>query len=358
MNEVKKIKRRRVIKAILGTILLLALLVLLSIFAYWFIKTYNNKSKLLYNIEYYDDSIPGKKYDIDVYNNKIMLGETHFCSAVDCESTIKEKKDLKYSTDNVSKFIRFIETHYNKIKIELHEDQMNDREKEIFLGLTLGEKIFEVAIEDYAYKVEFTEDDNLGYMIYLKENDDILVYKLSVNEDYDIAEIEKYNIDFSKENMGVLKNYIISLMSKDTNVVYKSSTLRKDEENLMMSIIKNDESLLKDIKNQAKLSYVISYSGIDCLTPKLYLYSDNTYEFYYTFGSDDQVLKPKTGTYNVNILDIINTSEKTTDYGMGVYTILDKSTDKSYHISPLDNKINNLFKTLNISLQKCLEQQK
>lgn len=356
MEEVKKIKRKRVIKAILSTVLVLAFLTILTLFSYKFIKTYNNKSKLLYSIVYYDDGVPGAKYDIDVYNDKIMLGSTHYCSALDCEATVDEKKDIKYSKENVNKFIRFVETHYDKVKIELHEKDLSEREKEIITGLRISELFFEIAIEDYAYKVEYSETEELGYTIYLKENNDILVFKYTINEDYDITNIEKYNVEFANDNKKLLKEYIVSLMKKDETVAYKSSTLRKDEKDLMMSVIKNDESLLNN-SSKVKLAYTIDYSGINCLTPKLYLYSDNTYEFYYTFGIDNQVLIPKTGIYNDDILDIINTSEKTTDYTLGVYTILDNTNNKSYTISTSDIKINKLLKNLDISLSKCLEQQ-
>lgn len=355
MEEVKRIKRNRVIKAILGTIISVVFIVSVIVIGFKVLKDYNNKSKLLYTVVYYDDNIPGSKYDIDIYNNKIMLGKTDFCSAVDCEETVEEKKDLKYSSENVNKFIRFIETHYNKTKIEVHKKEMSDKEQEVFTGFILSESFFELAIEDYSYKVEYTESDELFYTIYLKDNGSILVYKSSVDENFDVTNIDKYDINFSKDNMNKLKEYIISLMTNDSKAAYKNATIRKDEEDIINSITSNDESFLnKD--NKVSLSYTISYSGINCLTPTLYLYSDNTYEYYYTFGVDNQRIVPKTGSYNIDILDIITTREEVNDYMAGVYTITD-ANKKSYSISVGNNKINNLLKTLNAPLAKCLEQQ-
>lgn len=356
MDEVRKIKKRRVVKAIFTTIILLALLTLFVFASYKFITYYNKKSKLLYNIVYHDDAVPGSMHDIDVYNDKIVIQSTSYCSAKDCEAKVGDKEDLKYKQENVDKFIKFIETHYNKTKIKLSESELSDREIEVFSGLFIHENLFEIAIEDYEYRLEYSDSQDLGYMIYLKENKDILVFKCSINENYAITKIEKYNIDFSSDNMKILRDYIISLMKNGEKIASVGGTLRKDEEPLVNSMIKNDESLLKDV-NKVSLSYVVSYSGINCLTPKLYLYSDNTYEYYYTFGTIDEKVIPKTGTYNANIENIINNSPKADTTNGIYYTISDKKNNNSYIIDVTNKELNNLLRTLNVSLAKCLEQQ-
>lgn len=42
--------------------------------------------------------------------------------------------------------------------------------------------------------------------------------------------------------------------------------------------------------------YTITYNGLNCPTPSLILYDDNTYEYYHTFTTNGKPPTPKTGT--------------------------------------------------------------
>ena len=57
-------------------------------------------------------------------------------------------------------------------------------------------------------------------------------------------------------------------------------------------IYKNSIRLHQDISNDSKLTYTITFNGLNCQTPVLYLYSDNTYEYYYTFSANGEPLIP------------------------------------------------------------------
>lgn len=110
------------------------------------------------------------------------------------------------------------------------------------------------------------------------------------------------------------------------------------------------------IEDEAKLSYTISYNGINCPTPTLYLYSDNTYEYYYTFGTDNEKLIPKTGTYNYDIKKIINNIDKYEENSFGPYSIKEEN-GKNYTTYNTNAELQELLSSLDITLEKCLEQQ-
>lgn len=67
------------------------------------------KNNIIYQLTYFmDDFEPASKYDITVYENKVEISETGFCSGVDCEETKYEKIILNYSKENINKLQEFI----------------------------------------------------------------------------------------------------------------------------------------------------------------------------------------------------------------------------------------------------------
>ena len=97
--------------------------------------------------------------------------------------------------------------------------------------------------------------------------------------------------------------------------------------------------------------YTISYNGINCPTPTLYLYSDNTYEYYYTFGTDNEKLIPKTGTFNYDITKIINNIDKYEENNFGPYSIKEEN-GKNYTTYNTNTELQELLTSLDITLEK------
>lgn len=312
---------------------------------------------ILYEIIYYDESIPGSKYDISVQkNNKIEITTTHFCSAIDCEPTT-EKEIFNYSKDNLEKLKIFINNNFSNNYVEVHESKLTDRQKEVIHALLQGEYFFEKNVEEYKYKIEYSKNDSLSYDIYFKNDNSILVKKLKINSDYDIVSVDTYALNFSQKNKAKLNDYIEKEVKKENkNVIYKYSTLQKDEINIFNSIVKNNESYLNNIENEVKLAYTISYSGMNCPTPTLYLYNDNTYKYYYTFSTDNEKLIPKTGTYNYDIKKIINNIDKYEENNFGTYSIKEEN-GKNYTTYNTNTELQELLTSLGITLEKCLKSQ-
>ncbi|MDE6284919.1 MAG: hypothetical protein K2M17_04165, partial [Bacilli bacterium] len=181
-------------------------------------------------------------------------------------------------------------------KLEVSDENLSDFQKNIMNTITFGQYFFELGIEDYQYKLEYT-DPMFSYDIYFKEDGSILVKKMKIDDDYDIVSLDSYTIRFDSDSMQALNEFIKRIASKE-NIVYRSGTLFKDEEPYIKSLIENDESYLKN-STYPKLLYTIIYEGINCLTPVLYLYDDGTYAYYSTFATDDQLLIPVEGDYSI-----------------------------------------------------------
>ena len=313
-------------------------------------------TNVFYNITYYNELIPGSKYEISIQDNGVEITKTSFCSAVDC-SPKTEKEMFNYSKENLEKLKTFINNNFSNNYIELNDNELTDRQKEVIQGILLGEYFFETNVEEYKYKIEYSKNDSLTYDIYFKNDNSILVKKLKINSDYDIVSVNTYSLNFSQKNKNILFDYVEKEVKKENdNIIYKYSTLQKDEINIFNSITENNEAYLNNIESEAKLTYTISYNGINCPTPTLYLYSDNTYEYYYTFGTDNEKLIPKTGTFNYDITKIINNIDKYEENSIGPYSIKEEN-GKNYTTYNTNTELQELLTSLDITLEKCLEQQ-
>ncbi len=106
----------------------------------------------------------------------------------------------------------------------------------------------------------------------------------------------------------IIKNDIVNkAINKNFSINVKKEDLTISDDDFKYIF---EEQQQKENDESKKLSYTISYNGINCLTPTLYLYNDNTYKYYYTFSTDNKKIVPKTGTYNYDITKIINSIEK------------------------------------------------
>ncbi len=341
-------------------IILIVILSLIVVGLFWVI-IYNKiiqEKNIIYKLTYYDNGVPGSKSEINIYNDTVEIIKTNFCSAVDCDESEPKKEEYNYSKENMDKLKKFIDSNFlttNTNNIEINESELDKYQKKVIQGLLLGEYFFETNVEEYKYKLEYEKSDSLTYDIYFKDDKSILVKKLKM-KDYDIVKIDTYSINFSEKNLDILNNYIEKEVKDiNSNFIHKSSLI-KYEINIINSIIENKESYLKDIQNEPKLMYTITYDGIDCMTPSLYLYSDNTYEYYYTFSTNNKKIIPKTGIYNYDITKIINSVDKYEENPIGPYYIKD-SNDNSYITYNTNIELQEFLKSLNITLEKCLEQQ-
>ena len=311
------------------------------------------KNNIIYQLTYYMDNFdPGSKYDITVYDDKVEISETAFCSfAVDCEETKYEKEILNYSKENINKLQEFIKKNLNTNN-NINACYLNEYQNNVLRVLRKGEYFFETAVEEYEYKLIYSKTNSEEYNFYFKNDNSIIAKKLTI-KDYQIEKIDTYRIEFKEENIKFLYKYIQQLsLESNGNIIYKNSTSYKDEENIFNSLINNNESYIDNINKGKELLYKLTYNGMNCCTPILRLYSDNSYEYYYVYSADYKSLIPKTGTFDYDIKKIIDSIDKYEPNSAGPYTIT-STTGEKYITYNSNTELNNFLNSINVKLEMC-----
>lgn len=223
-------------------------------------KVINDEKNIIYEISFFDGGEPGTNRDIKIYKDKVKINITHACSAVNCKSKT-EKRTQKFSKESIDKLKKFVETNFstklNGNKVVIYgTKQLNLYQKDVIYSLEGGESNFEINVEEYKYKIEYHENDNLDYFIYFKDDKSILVKKVLNNK------ITTYKVNFSEENMNRLNNYIEKMIepepdfpilwrySRKCNIsdeLFKRYGVSEEEMYIINSIIENNESILDNL---------------------------------------------------------------------------------------------------------------
>ena len=255
-------KNNKTLKIIITSILLLIILTILVVMYFTKKKNVTEDKNIIYEIYYYDGAIPGTNRDIKIYKDKVKIDITHQCSAVDCKPRT-EKITQNFSKENINKLKKFVKTNFstklngNKVTINNIGRQLNWYQSGVIYSLESGESSFELSVEEYKYKIEYTESENTYYIIYFKDNKSILVKKISNNN------IDTYKINFSEKNLDKLNNYIKEKVELDYPVLTRYSrsyinsgdwyeeryVASEKEMYIINSIIENNESILNNLDN-------------------------------------------------------------------------------------------------------------
>ncbi len=255
-------KNNKTLKIIIIAILLLIILTTPVIMYFTKKKNVTEDKNIIYEIYYYDGSIPGTNRDIKIYKDKVKIDITYGCSAVDCKPTTEEITQ-NFSKENINKLKKFVKTNFstklngNKVVINDGVRQLNWYQSDVIYSLESGESSFEQCVEEYKYKIEYTESENTYYRIYFKDNKSILVKKISNNN------IDTYKINFSEKNLDKLNNYIKEKVEPDYPVLTRYSrsyissgdwyekryVASEKEMYIINSIIENNESILNNLDN-------------------------------------------------------------------------------------------------------------
>ena len=338
------------------------LLLVIGGFVTYIVCTESKKStpnNFKYEIIYEDMQIPGSKYEIKINKNVVNVKTTNYCSYIDCSPTTEEENYV-YSNKNAIQLMNFIKENFglDKKKIEVHKSSLSNYQLKIITDIIWGEKHFELDIEPYEYLLLYEENELTSYYTYFKKNNTILVKRVNGSEYNDEIYITTYKINFNNNNKKILFDYIKSQDLDEDNILYKNLPLYKNEKNIIKAIIENEENYLTNYDKDPKLLYVINYDGINCPTPELRLYDDNTYELYDTFSTSGNVT-PKVGTYNYDIDKIIknSSSNSSSNYNSeaGPFIITDKD-GKKYTIFNND-ELMNFFKSIDVSITRCTTQE-
>lgn len=343
-------------------LLIIVVVLLIGVGITFLLKTLNTDSKYRYIILYNDGNIPGDSYEI--YVNKdysIKLVNQPGCSTVECIEGDKypESKtyELNFNKENKELLKTFLEELFKgseSNKIDTSDLFLTDYQRNLINSITLrNEKWFQVNAENYNYLIEY-EDEEYGYYIYFKGSSFIKVNKLTYNEDYEITNIESYEVKFSNENIELieqLKDDIFSLNNTTRYYVVKDEVSRK-ELNIIKAIVYNDESLInKSIETRELLFSITSSSRVNCLTGKLNVYSNNTYEHVTGFTEDGDVITDGKFSYDVN--KILSNLESSEPNERQPFTLTTKD-GKTYDIYDNNKYLQEFVSEINVHLDQCV----
>ncbi len=253
-------KNNITLKIIIIALLFLIILTIVGVIYFNKMNDINDEKNIIYEISFFDGGEPGTNRDIKIYKDKVKINITHACSAVNCKSKT-EKRTQKFSKESIDKLKKFVETNFstklNGNKVVIYgTKQLNLYQKDVIYSLEGGESNFEINVEEYKYKIEYHENDNLDYFIYFKDDKSILVKKVLNNK------ITTYKVNFSEENMNRLNNYIEKMIepepdfpilwrySRKCNIsdeLFKRYGVSEEEMYIINSIIENNESILDNL---------------------------------------------------------------------------------------------------------------
>lgn len=131
-----------------------------------------------------------------------------------------------------------------------------------------------------------------------------------------------------------LNSLIINIMEKeDINNTenYTPYVVKHNEEEKLIyneDTIKEIKGLLNEIDNDGKkLLFTVTSNNLKCPSPTLYVYSDNTYEYYNTYSPKGEKVKPKKGEYTFSTDLILKNIGEFEDQGIK-YIIEDSNNEK------------------------------
>ena len=171
-----------------------------------------------------------------------MCDGTVVACCLDSEGKLALGNIFKSTINDILKqFIRENFKENSDSVINIHRGQLSKEQQEFISSILSGEKYFEIFIEDFKYKIDYLVNMHQEYIIYFKDNNDILVKKIHFDENLTIDKIDTYSLNFSSENLKILNNYITEeAINEKNNVIHKSNSFRKNEKNIMGLIYKKN----------------------------------------------------------------------------------------------------------------------
>ena len=142
-------------------------------------------------------------------------------------------------------------------------------------------------------------------------------------------------------------------MKKNKNNKNNKNKIIKVSITIIGIIILSTIILLLLNKPENKLSYEISYNGINCPTPYVIFYNDGTYKYYKYYGTEIGGLKPQKGKYEFDMNKLIKNVNNYEPDQAGPYTI-NVSDGKSYTTYSTNKELRELLDKNGIILEKCM----
>lgn len=202
----------------------------------------------------------------------------------------------------------------------------------------------------YDIDLEKSEVSKINYSYHaanlnrFSEEETFTYYTITIDEDL-LAETKELIYDLlNKEDKNETNNHYCYYLG-DNKEICNINTVNKIK-----------ELLNKFDKMKRQLLFKLEGTQLKCPSSKLYVYNDNTYEYYYTHSSSNKEIIPKTGEYQYNINYIFDSDIAAHEVSSGsVYAYTDASNKVRY----LENikTIDDFLKEININVNTCTIEQ-
>lgn len=241
----KKLNKKNI--KLISAIALVIIMIIVLLFNILTNNNVDNLSKS-YNLEYIETLYPGIKHDLilkkdgDIEVSSIIKSDV----SVEVEPFITKIDFSEKNTINVKKFIlSYFEDSMSEATVSgaaIHAT------KEQFLLESIVyncEKCFELEYNKYENKIHYVLNKNRHY-IYLLEDNKIMLATTSYDEKYNIMGLKSYEIDFSeKTNNDIVKLFEELFKDKKEKEQYVDSQLiTKEQNDILLAIVNLNENYL------------------------------------------------------------------------------------------------------------------
>lgn len=366
----------RMKKGLLWPKIVLCVLVLAT-FVIWLLLNNKFNSDISNN---YDYLINIGRYDMlkncKIYkkNNEIQVYyEPNIVCTNPCPVDIKYFT-LSFTDDHmkiINSFFDVLFSNRNQKEIELREEDLDNSQKNIVKSIIYNdESILESSLIIITDSKTITYRDDGGSYIDIYYEFDFsnnTVKKIQVeyvanldengNSSTNVSKLYQKEVpDSLASEIKILSKKILDKTDEEQTISYyiiKSNTKEKKVYNQDdLTIIKK---ILNELDGEREVLFAVKSVRLSCISPELVVYDDNTYEYNYTYTSDEtRPPIPKTGTYDYNINEIL---DLLTD---------NKNISDSYYIFKGDERLflssyeplEEFIKSIGINIHTCINQQK
>ncbi len=264
---------------IISVIIVVTLIIIGVLFVY---TAKESNSEYIYHIDYFDDFIPGKNYDIYVYKDySIKVVSQAGCSTLEClEGTYTPpvEEETIYLTEENKKFVESFMKEFmgENTKKETSASELNDYEETTIMAIATNNK------EAFSYLADIHNNRNYTHMMSYYGMHDYRIYNydgLIKVVEHDILcdeevceELNSYVIDFTYDSQKQINNFIKKIFQNQstTNIDLNELTLTRSEEDLITALITNDETYMT-------YSIIMQDVSCNCMPNSVYFYEDGTY---------------------------------------------------------------------------------
>lgn len=253
----KKLNKKN-IKLISAIILVVIMIVVL--FANIFTNDDVDKLSQDYTIKYIETLNPGIKHDILLKKD----GNIEISSIIKSNYLVEEDpiiKNINFSEKNTKNVKEFILSYFknNKNDVTINaSDIYETKEKYLLESIVYNcEKCFELEYNKYKNKIYYAIDNNIHHIYLLKDNT-IKISTTFYNEQYNIINMESYDIVFSKKSNDEIVKLFKELFKdkKEKEQYINSYHITSEQKNILLAIINLNENYLytaEEVENQGEL---------------------------------------------------------------------------------------------------------